>query len=122
MVKPRPTPVKSIIAQLTSGHGAQRLTPALRAIEILDIPTRGVLKGQRAFVKTILPKIKYHNSHLDIVTNFIEGPPKKKGKEIALEDVESPPTKILSDPIIQLHFREFFRDRTTNQVREPLLK
>lgn len=112
MVKPRPKPVKSIIAQLTSGHGAQRLTPALKAIEIRDVPTRGALAGQRAFVKTILPKLKYHNSRLEILTNFIEGPPKRKGKgkrkEAVLDEAEIPSSKILFNPIIQLHFRESF--------------
>lgn len=62
-----------VLADLTTQHGAQRLSPALRRIEIEKIPTTGAHASHRLFVKKVLPRIKFNNQDLEIDVRWIEG-------------------------------------------------
>ncbi|UZJ54651.1 hypothetical protein CBS101457_003971 [Exobasidium rhododendri] len=110
IVRRRTTPLEAAITRLTSGHGSQRLPAALRSIEILNVPSKGGRKGQKAFLKTVIPRIKFHNNALEINTHWIKIPDRKKrGKkdgdvapESASKDVAGPSKA----PFVRLNFDE----------------
>jgi hypothetical protein len=114
-MKSKSKSVQTIISGLSSGYGAQRLPSALRAIEIHDVPSRGALQGQRAFLKDVLPKIKYHNDFLSIVTEMKKMPERKKrsGKEASTGETSSEASSSTerAAPFIRLHFSRFFTSR-----------
>ena len=58
--------ITKVLSDLTSKHGAQTLSPALRRIEIESIPSSGAHASHRLFVKKVLPRIKYNNQSLEI--------------------------------------------------------
>lgn len=58
--------IAKVLSDLTSKHGAQRLSPALRRIEIESIPSSGAHASHRVFVKKVLPRIKFNNQSLEI--------------------------------------------------------
>lgn len=112
LIKRKVTPLEATITRLTSGHGSQRLPAALRTIEIQNVPTRGCKKGQRAFLQTILPRIKFHNSQLEVMTHWRKMPD-RKGKK-GSKEVDAPPQADVRPDVagsskaatIQLHFGE----------------
>lgn len=119
--------VEVVLSQLSSGYGAQRLPSALRAIEIQDVPSRGLWKGQRAFLKDILPKIKYHNTHLEITTEWKRGPERKKrsSKETSQAENSSEaasPSAERASPLIRLRFGELRKTNNTTAERSFLRK
>ena len=107
-MKPRTKTIEAVMAGLTSGHGALRLPKILHAIEVVNAPVRGMEQPHRAFIKQILPRIKYFNSDLHIEMNWIPGLVNHKfrrGKEkVALK----PPVmkEDVPKPYIRLHYGE----------------
>ncbi|PWN33329.1 uncharacterized protein FA14DRAFT_161239, partial [Meira miltonrushii] len=72
--------LSKVLADLTTQHGAQPLSPALRRIEIEKIPSSGAHASHRAFVKKVLPRIKFNNQALEIDVRWIEGVAEKNKK------------------------------------------
>lgn len=58
--------VKALLRDLQTGHGAQRLPPALRGIQIEGIRTSGARASHRQLVKQVLPRMKYNNEKVQI--------------------------------------------------------
>lgn len=81
--------ISKVLTDLTRNHGAQRLSPALRRIEIESIPTTGAHTSHRVFVKKILPRIKFNNQALEIDVRWIEGISEKSKKSSRGESSES---------------------------------
>lgn len=119
--------VLSTLAQLRSGTGAQRLpVPPLRSLEIRGIPSAHADRAHRAFVKTVIPRIKYWNDDLDIRFEIAEASKRpspsaaKAAPSSSESSSESPaaaaaslsaaPTSLVR-PSILLHYGEwtFFR-------------
>lgn len=113
-MKSKSKSVQTLVSQLSKGYGAQRLPGALRAIEIQDVPSRGALKGQREFMKVVLPKIRYHNNdQLSITTEWRKMPERRSRtkKEASTSDVSSEAVSPAerANPVIRLHFSKYNR-------------
>jgi hypothetical protein len=111
IIKRRITPLEAALTRLTTGHGSQRLPTALRSVEVINVPSRGGRKGQRAFLKTVLPRVKYHNSDLEITTVWKKMPDRQKKR--GNKDTEPAPVKSTEEAsgpikkaVIRLNFGE----------------
>lgn len=80
--------VTKLLSDLTKNHGAQRLSPALRRIEIESIPSSGAHVSHSLFVKKVLPRIKYNNQALEIDVRWIAGVSKKDKKSSSKQATE----------------------------------
>lgn len=93
--------VVGTLAQLRSGPGAQRLpVPPLRSIEVQGISSAHADRAHRAFVKTVMPRIKYWNDELDVRFSFAAPASQKSPGE-----ADSVPARVR--PSILLHYGVF---------------
>lgn len=107
MAKPRIKPVQAAIARMSSGHGAQRLPPSLRAIEVRNIPSKGEEAAHRWFLKSVLPRIKYINNHVDVVMHWAEPRQSVKKAEGDVAEASSAPRTTsapAAPPLVRVHF------------------
>lgn len=96
------------LSRLRVGQGAQKLpTPPLQVVEIRGVPVKNAAKAQRAFLKSILPRIKFWNDQVEFQMKLAAPIPSGilRGESTVQDEVTSTNTEG-ETPRILLHFGE----------------
>jgi hypothetical protein len=120
--------VPQILRDLQRGYGAQKLPGALRAIDIVGLPSSNTAPAHRQLVKKILPRIKYNNQRLQINVEWIQNAAKNDGASVAsmstskdAEQAQSVMARLHFDGLPSTEF-DLRRNATSTELAKTLLE